>query len=118
MMTFTLGSSSRGSSNVEKPSKNWLILKRATLERVQRAAIDPLQPLYTLFAILSAIYLGGVGRFTFFSVRDGDYSWFDAAQVVSTALSGLLLPVLAGSVVILCFISKRIEQLLRECDRP
>ncbi len=102
---------------MNKASKNWRLIKRATLERAQRTAIDPLQPLYTLFAILTAIYLGGVGRFTFFSVRDGAYSWFDAVQVVSTALSGLLLPVLAGSVIVLCFISSKIERLVRECDQ-
>lgn len=102
---------------MKKPSKNWLLLKRATLERVQRTAIDPLQPVYTLFAVLTAIYLGGVSRFTFFSVRDGDYSWFDVVQVASTALSGLMLPVLAGSAIVLCFISRKIEQLDRECDQ-
>lgn len=102
---------------MKKPSKKWWRLKQATLERAQRTAIDPLQPLYTLFAILTAVYLGGVSRFTFFSVRDGDYTWFDTVQVVSTALSGLLLPVLAGSVVVLCFISTKVEQLVRECDQ-
>lgn len=103
---------------METPSKNWHLLKRATLERAQRTAIDPLQPLYALFAILTAIYVGGVGRFTFFSVQDAAFSWFDAVQVVSTALSGVLLPILAGSLVVLCFISKKIEQLVRECDQP
>lgn len=102
---------------MNKASKNWRPTKRAILERAQRTAIDPLQPLYSLFAVLTAVYLGGVGRFTFFSVRDGAYSWFDIVQVVSTALSGLLLPVLAGSVVVLCFISKKIEQLVCECDQ-
>lgn len=102
---------------MNKASKNWRLLKRATLERAQRSAIDPLQPIYTLFAILTAIYLGGVSRFTFFSVRDGNYTWFDAFQLVSTALSGLLLPVLAGSVLILCLVSRRIERLICECDK-
>lgn len=102
---------------MEKPSKKWQLTRCATLERAQRAAIDPLQPIYTVFAILSAVYLGGISRLTFFSVRDGDYSWFDAVQVISTALSGLLLPVLAGSVVVLCFISTKIERLVRECDQ-
>lgn len=101
---------------MEKPSKQWQLTRCATLERAQRATIDPLQPIYTVFAILSAVYLGGVSRFTFFSVRGGEYSWFDTAQVISTALSGLLLPFLAGSVLILSVISKRFEQLLREYD--
>ena len=103
---------------MKNASKNWHLIRRATLERAQRAALDPLQPLYTLFAILTAINLGGVSRFTFFPVRDGDYSWLDALQVLSTALSGLMLPVLAGSVLVLCVASKRIEKLLGECDRP
>lgn len=99
---------------MSKSSKNWRLVRRATLERAQRAAIDPLQPLYTTFAIISAIYLGGLGRFTFFSVDASDYSWFDAIQVVSMGLTGLLLPVLAGAVLILSYVSKKIEQLQNE----
>ncbi|MEP4197096.1 MAG: hypothetical protein ABJL99_15830 [Aliishimia sp.] len=101
---------------MNKASMNWRRLKRATLERTQRSAIDPLQPICTLFAILTAIYLGGVSRFTLLSAREGNYTWFDAFQLVSTALSGLLLPVLAGAVMILCFVSKKIEKLILECD--
>ena len=102
---------------MQKPSDKWIRLRRAALERARRTVIDPLQPLYAIFAAVSLIYLSGFGRFTLFPKTVGDYSWFDAVQVISTALSGLMLPVLAGSIIILGFVSRRLEKLLSECDK-
>lgn len=101
---------------MRRPSTQWAKCRQATLERVVRMTTDPIRPLYTLFTTLCLIYLAGFVRFSLLPVQSNDFSWIDVGQVLSTALSGVLIPFLAGPVVLLMFISSRIENLLHEFD--
>lgn len=101
---------------MHRPSTQWIKCRRATLERVVRLSIDPVRPLNTLFTTLCLFYLIGFLRFSFFPVRSETYSWIEACQLLSTAVSGLMIPVLAVAVLLLAFVNSKIEKLLHEFD--
>ena len=113
MMTFTLGSSSQGSRRLEKPSKKWQNLRRATLERVRRTTIEPLTPLYVIYVGVCVCYLTGFLRFQFFD-HSSDLGWITAAQLLIAAFAGTLVPVLTGSVLTLHFTHRRLDKLVSE----
>ncbi|UWS79753.1 hypothetical protein N1037_01655 [Phaeobacter sp. G2] len=98
---------------MQKPSENWKRIRRATLERAQRTAIDPLSPLYDLYFGVCAVYLAGFLHFSFFE-RGTDFSWFTACVVICVAVAGALVPVLTGSILTLHFASKKLERLIAE----
>lgn len=113
MMKFTLGSNSQGSRRLEKPSKKWQNLRRATLERVRRTAIEPITPLYTIHAGVCVCYLTGFLRFQFFD-HGTDLSWITAAQLLIAAFAGALVPFLTGSVLTLHFAHRKLDKLSSE----
>ena len=98
---------------MEPPSKNWQNVRRAALERAKRTAIEPLAPLYAIYAGVCACYLVGFLRFRFFD-HATDFSWVTAAQVLIVAVAGALVPVLTGSVLTLHFAHRRLDRLAAE----
>lgn len=101
---------------MQEPSDNWTKHMRTTLERVLRMTTEPMRPLIAIFLAMCAIYLLGFTRFSLFPVQSGAYSLFDAGQVLSTAISGVVVFFLVNAIVVLAFINKRIERMLYEFD--
>lgn len=100
---------------MNRPSKNWLSLRKAALERAQRTAIDPLSPLYTIHAVVSVCFLAGFLRFQFFDPAT-DLNWFTTAQLLVVFICGVLVPLLTGSVFTLHFSNLKLEKLLNEAE--
>jgi hypothetical protein len=98
---------------MQPPSDNWKRIRRATLERAQRTAIDPLSPLYNIYSGVCALYLAGILHFKFFDYGT-DFSWFTACLIICVAVAGALVPLLTASVLTLHFASKRLERLIAE----
>lgn len=98
---------------MQSPSDNWKRIRRAALERAQRTAIDPLNPLYDLYLGVCAVYLAGFLYFNFFE-RGTDFSWVTACIVICVAVAGALVPVLTGSILTLHFASKKLERMFAE----
>ena len=65
---------------MQPPSDNWKRIRRATLERAQRTAIDPLSPLYDLYVGVCAVYFAGVIHFNFFDYGT-EFTWFKVSDV-------------------------------------
>lgn len=101
---------------MQVPSDNWTKHRRITLERVLRMTTDPMRPLIAVFAAMCAIYLFGFARFSLFPVQSGAYSLFDAGQILSTAISGIVVFFLVSAIAVLAFINHRIERMLYEFD--
>lgn len=101
---------------MRKPSTEWARCRRAALERVVKVATDPIRPLNALFVSLCLFYLVGFARLLLHPVQSDTYSWIEAGQVLSIAISGVMIPLLAGAVILLAFIDSRIERLLHETD--
>lgn len=98
---------------MKKPSRNWCSTRRAVLERIQRSAIKPLEPMFTIYAAVCVFYLMGFLRFQF-SNDITSFSWIDTVQILLVAVAGFLVPILTGSVLTLHFTSRKMEQLARE----
>lgn len=98
---------------MEKASENWRRTRRAVLERAQRTTIDPLSPLYNIYLGVSALYLVGFLHFKFFGFGT-DFTWLNTFLIVCVAVAGALVTVLTGSVLILHFVSKKLESLIAE----
>jgi len=98
---------------MKRPSKKWRNVRLATLDRVRRSAMDPLEPLYTIYASVCLLYLAGFIRFQFFDYPD-IFNLATALQLLILAVSGLLIPVLTGSVLTLCFAHRRLQRLTDE----
>lgn len=95
------------------PSKNWLSVRRAVLDRAERKVFDPLSPLFTIYAVVCAYYIIGALRFQFFD-QTATFTWIEAIQILTVAAAGLLVPVLTGSVMMLHFTSRRLQMLTNE----
>lgn len=98
---------------MNKPSRNWQSTRRAVLERIQRNAIEPLEPLFKIYAVVCIFYLVGFLRFQFF-VDITAFSWIDTVQLLTVAVAGVLVPILTGSVLTLHFASRRLDRLASE----
>ncbi len=98
---------------MQKPSDQWKKLRRATLERARRNVIDPLEPLHTVLLAASALYLIGFFRLSF-TGQPYEFTWISGAAIFVVALSGLLVPILTGSVLTLQFIHRKLETLASE----
>lgn len=98
---------------MNKPSKNWKSLRQAVLERVQRTAIVPLEPLYTIYACVCLCYLAGFIRFQFFD-HPTNFTWIEVVQLAIVVVSGALIPLLTGSVLTLHFANRKLQLLVRE----
>ena len=101
---------------MQEPSDNWTKHRRVTLERVLRMTTDPMRPVIAIFAAMCVVYLLGFARFSLFPVHSGTYSLFEAGQVLSTAISGIVVLFLVNAIVVLAFINHRIERILYEFD--
>ena len=95
---------------MNKPSKQWQQIRRATLDRARRQVIDPMQPITTLFVATVLLYSAGFVRLNTLAETGQNYTWLDALQILGTAVSGLLVLILSGAVLTLGFISMRLEK--------
>ena len=95
------------------PSKSWRNARRAALERAERAVIDPLEPLFTIYASVCVFYLVGFLRFQFFDHTAG-YTWIETIQILTVAAAGILVPILTGSVLTVHFASRRLRKIAAE----
>lgn len=98
---------------MNKPSKEWQQIRRATLDRVRRQVIDSMQPITTLFVAAFLLYSAGFVRLNILAETGQNYTWLDALQILGTAVSGALLLILSGAVLMLGFISMRLEKVTR-----
>jgi len=98
---------------MNRPSNNWLNLRRATLDRASRAVLAPLEPLSTIYALVCTFYVVGALRLQFFD-HTVTFNAIEAIQVVSVATAGVLVPILTGSVIALHFTSRKLEKLASE----
>lgn len=98
---------------MDKPSKNWQAVRQATLDRARRRAIEPLVPLYTIYACVCMCYLAGFLRFQFFEIST-EFQWITALQLLIVVISGALVPVLTGSVLATHFSDSRLQKLADE----
>lgn len=98
---------------MQPPGDNWKRIRRATLERAQRTSIDPLSPLYDFYLGVCAVYLAGFLYFNFVA-HGAELNLFSAGLLFSAAVSGVLIPLLTGSVITLHFASQRLERLMNE----
>ncbi|WP_439104535.1 hypothetical protein [Celeribacter marinus] len=95
---------------MNKPSKKWQQIRRATLDRVRRQVITPMQPITTLFVATVLLYSAGFVRLSILAETGQTYTWIDALQILGTAVSGLLLLILSGAVMTLGFMSMRLAK--------
>lgn len=98
---------------MRQQSESWKRLRRATLERAHRTAIEPLTPLYTIYVGVCAVYLAGFLHFNFFS-NNADLNWLTGSMLVVVAIAGVLIPVLTGSVLALSLANQRLQMLVDE----
>ncbi|WP_300058492.1 hypothetical protein [uncultured Roseobacter sp.] len=98
---------------MQKPSDQWKKLRRAALERARRSIVEPLNTLYMGLLAASAVYLIGFLRLTFAGQPDG-FTLISGAAILTFGLSGLLLPILTGSVITLQFAERRFAKLIEE----
>ncbi|WP_340244750.1 hypothetical protein [Sulfitobacter pontiacus] len=98
---------------MQKPSDNWKKLRRATLERARRNAVEPLEPLYTVLLVASALYLIGFLRLSF-GGQPHDFTLISGAAIFAVALSGILVPILSGSVITLRLADRQLNKLIEE----
>jgi len=98
---------------MQPPSDNWKRIRRATLERAQRNAIEPFAPLYTVYMCVCAVYLAGFVHFKFLA-HDAELNLLTASLLITAAIAGMLVPLLTGSVITLHFASRRLERLAAE----
>ena len=96
---------------MQKPSDQWKKLRRVTLERTRRNIVEPLEPLHLVLLATSALYLIGFLRLTF-AGQPYDFTWISGAGILTMALSGVLVPILTGSVLTLHFTSRRLDRLM------
>jgi len=95
------------------PSKKWLRVRRATLDRAERMIVNPLEPLFTIYALVCAFYVVGSFQIRFFEHAPG-FTWIEAIHILAVATAGILVPVLTGSILTLHFTSRRLERLMDE----
>lgn len=98
---------------MERPSEKWQGLRRATAERAQRTAIEPLTPLYSAYFGVSVCYLVGFVCLQFYDFS-GDFTLISAILLLIIAIAGTLVPVLTGSVLTLHFANRKLQRLATE----
>ena len=96
-----------------KPSRNWKRMRHSVLERTKRTVFQPLEPLFTIYACVCVCYLAGFVRFKFFDYPT-DFTWITVLQITVVVISGIFIPFLTGSVLMLYFSSRRLDRLVRE----
>jgi hypothetical protein len=95
------------------PSKNWKRIRLAVLERAHRVTIEPLETLSTIYVAVCVYYFVGFLRFKYFD-HTATFTPIESVQIVTVALSGLLILPLTGSVLTLHFASQRLKKLANE----
>ncbi|MBL4918010.1 hypothetical protein [Szabonella alba] len=99
---------------MKRPSDKWQDVRKAALERARRTAVEPLNPLYSIYFGVCVCYLAGLLRFQFFDPSAG-FTWVTATQLLIVAVAGALLPILTGSVLTLHFANRKLQRLADEC---
>lgn len=100
---------------MQKPSDSWKRIRGATLDRIERSVIRPLEPLYLIYVGVCLCYLVGFMKFHFFG-PNGDITLTAAIYLSLVAICGALVPILTGSVLVLHFASRRYERLVAESN--
>ncbi len=95
------------------PSKSWLKVRHATLERACDAAIKPLKPLYGVHLGACAIYLIGFA-YLFSSDIPPEPTTITLTMLLVVAASGVLVPILTASVLTLHFANQKLRKLLND----
>ncbi len=95
---------------MQEPSENWKKLRRASLERARRLAVEPLEALFTIHVAVCLYYVVGCLCLQFFD-QGPTFSALEAVQLLSVAAAGILVPVLTGSVLTLHFADRRLRRL-------
>ena len=97
---------------MNRPSKNWKCIRSAVLARAQRTAIEPFEPLFTIYAAVCIYYVVGALRFQLFDHAAA--FTIETVQLLTVAVSGVLVPVLTGSVITLHIAGRRLQKLADE----
>lgn len=95
---------------MQEPSENWKRLRRASLERARRIAVEPLETLFTIHLAVCLYYIVGCFCLQFLD-QSPTFSALEAVQLLSVAAAGILVPVLTGSVLTLHFADRRLKRL-------
>lgn len=93
---------------MQEPSENWRKLQRATLERVQRNAIETLERVNLLYLLTIVGFWVGfswLGQYE----QAANYSLLQAVGIFFVGACGLLVPIFTGSVVALYYSSTRLN---------
>lgn len=98
---------------MKKASGNWKCLRQAVLDRAQRKAIEPLEPLYAIHVAVCTYYLVGFLRFKFFD-HSAAFTFIETIQLLSVAVAGVLVLILTGSVFTLHFASRKLQKLAND----
>ena len=98
---------------MEKPSNQWIRMRRAVLERARRTAIEPLESLFTIHVAVCVYYVVGSLYFQILD-RPETFSFIGSIQLLTVAFAGVLVPVLTGSVFTLHLASERLQKLEAE----
>ena len=98
---------------MNKPTKKWKCVRSAVLERAQRTALEPLEPLFTIYAAVCIYYVVGALRFQFFD-HSAAFTLVETVQLLTVAVAGILVPILTGSVLTLHIAGRRLQLLTRE----
>lgn len=95
---------------MEKPSKEWKCMRLAVLERTRRTAIEPLEALFSVHAVVCVYYVVGCLYFQLVD-HSATFTMIEAIQLLTVAFAGLLVPILTGSVLTLHFASQKLLRL-------
>ncbi|PHO05743.1 hypothetical protein CSC82_02660 [Rhodobacteraceae bacterium 4F10] len=95
------------------PSKNWLSVRGAALDRAMRTVSEPLQSLQTFYIGVCLFYIVGFFRFQFLEIGS-DFTLWTAVLLLVVALCGALIPLLTASVLTLHFALLRLRRLASE----
>lgn len=98
---------------MKRPTKKWKCIRSAVLARAQRTAIEPFEPLFTIYAAVCIYYVVGALRFQFFD-HAAAFTLIETVQLLTVAVAGVLVPILTGSVITLHITGRRLQKLADE----
>lgn len=98
---------------MNKSSRKWNNTRLAVLTRVQRNAIEPLEPLFKIHIVVCIYYVVGCLHFRFFG-HSPTFTLIETIQLLTVAVAGIMVPILTGSVLTLHFASRRLQRLTNE----
>lgn len=96
---------------MQQPSEGWRKIQRATAERSYRLALEPFESIKIVYFAACVCYLTGFIRFKFFATGT-DFTWITAFQLALVGVSGILVPILTGSVITFYLTGRRFRRSL------